>query len=276
MQADYVYLIGGDECPRVKIGHSRSPEHRLAEFKTGFPFRMRVLWRHGGGAALERALHERFQRYRREGEWFEFGDIDAVTAISAATAELWESGAVDGRVRKRRFPTIINLNGLWIAYLAPGGVETKSFPGESDQNIPGLHAGFAACTAVNDAGNSRCPDTIGGYEYRPGQKYISPPEIEAIEFEGGWIISARLQLDALELDRWLRQRCRAHASPLHNMWCLPEWEPVDVAKHQPNIYTSKPDWPEESNNRWRVRLARMRALTDDRTSGVSAPSASTP
>ena len=39
----------------------------------------------------------------------------------------------------------------------------------------------------------------------------------------GWIAGTSLQLDAVEPDRWSRQRCPAHASPRYQMWCPPEW-----------------------------------------------------
>jgi hypothetical protein len=45
----------------------------------------------------------------------------------------------------------------------------------------------------------------------------------------GWIVGTSLQLDAVELDL---QRCPAHASPRYRMWCLPEWEALDVCKHR--------------------------------------------
>lgn len=240
MPADYVYVIGGDECPRVKIGHSKAPEHRLAEFKTGFPYRMRVLWRHGGGLPLERALHKRFEHQHREGEWFEFGDIDAVSAVSAATVQLWDDGAIDGKKRPKRFPTVISLNGLLIAYLAPGSLGSHHALGKR-QYISGLTAGLAACTAVDDTGQ-RCGNTVGGYGYFGVGQRVPYPESEAIEVEGGWIVGNRLQLDAVELDRWLRQRCRTHVSPLHPMCCLPEWEPLDMTKHQLTLHEKKPDW----------------------------------
>ncbi|MEU7749322.1 GIY-YIG nuclease family protein [Nonomuraea sp. NPDC049158] len=132
MHPSYVYLIGGDECPRVKIGHSKSPEHRLAEFKTGFPYRMRALWRHGGGSRLEYALHKRFERQHREGEWFGFGEADAVAAVSTATAELWDGGAIDGNVQKDFQPPSTSTACSWLSWRPGAWKPTLHGPGRAN------------------------------------------------------------------------------------------------------------------------------------------------
>lgn len=223
----------------MKIGHSKSPEHRLAEFRTVFPYRMRVLWRHGGGLPLERALHKRFEAQHREDEWFEFGDVDAVAAVTAATAELWENGALDGKKRPKRFPTAISLNGLQIAYMAPGGQASQPAWDRSPDTYQGSsQASPGARPSTTHAGGAAT--RLEGMASRASASACRIPRPEAIEFQGGWIVGTRLQLDAVELDRWLRQRCRAHVSPLHHMWRLPEWEPLDVARHQPNVFEEKP------------------------------------
>jgi hypothetical protein len=228
VQPDYVYVIGGKECPRVKIGHSKAPEHRLNEFKTGFPYKMRVLWKCGGGLRLERALHKRFAAQHRELEWFEFGEIDPVSAVSAAASELWESGAVDGKKRAARFPTLMSLNGLLLVYPVSGRKNESAGWGRPEV-VPTHDASRAFCTGVSELG-TRCENPIGPWWY---DRSIRKPEMQrlATTAAGTWAFGIEVLTYPEDLNRWLRQRCWWHSDHLAPAWCAPEWEEYDSTKH---------------------------------------------
>ncbi|GLZ28065.1 hypothetical protein Lesp02_02550 [Lentzea sp. NBRC 105346] len=257
VQPDYVYVIGGNECPRVKIGHSKAPEHRLSEFKTGFPYRMKVLWKHGGGLRLERALHGRFAAERRELEWFEFGDTDAVTAVTTAAAELWEIGTVDGVKRVKRFPTVMSLNGLLITYLAAGR-ETSDTDWRTRSPVvsPSIDASLAYCTAMSDVGQ-RCGHRVGDWH---SDRTLPRPEMKAIETYAGWAVGIEIATDLEDLDRWLRQRCWLHTGHNEPAWCAPDWEEFDAEKHSSvYLYEQMPEWPAKVTKDAAERRARWHA-----------------
>lgn len=52
------------------------------------PLDLSVLWQTEGGPALEAALHRRFKSQRVHGEWFDFGDKDPVTEVTAAVDDI--------------------------------------------------------------------------------------------------------------------------------------------------------------------------------------------
>ncbi|MEU8617355.1 GIY-YIG nuclease family protein [Streptomyces sp. NPDC048623] len=79
-----MYVIGPPGSGRVKIGTSVNPSKRLKELQTGNPDRLEVLWTAPGGRELESALHQTFNAYRIEGEWFDFGAVEPVGAIPRA------------------------------------------------------------------------------------------------------------------------------------------------------------------------------------------------
>lgn len=235
MQVDYVYVIGNDETSLVKIGHSEQPDKRLLQIKTGSPWPLRLLWQHGGGQRLERALHQRFAAQRRNGEWFDFGDADPVATVSAATAELIDSGTVTGKRRTPRLPCLVSLNGCLIVFMAPGRWE-KGVLGFDELKRP-FNPWTAQCTAQSDIGQ-RCENPIVDFmaAYRAGLiKYISV----GFEVKGGWVVCNRIQLDARELERWLRQRCVTHAHSFQ-AWCLPEWEQFDPVRHREMLWPGVP------------------------------------
>lgn len=65
----------------VKIGMSNNIEGRRRELQTGCPFTLIALWATPGGTRLEQRLHQCFADRRREGEWFDFSGLNAVTEI---------------------------------------------------------------------------------------------------------------------------------------------------------------------------------------------------
>lgn len=68
----FIYFIKNERCEVVKIGLSREPLKRLGQLQIGSVDPLQILGVLEGGEAEERALHERFSRYRRRGEWFDF------------------------------------------------------------------------------------------------------------------------------------------------------------------------------------------------------------
>lgn len=73
----FCYLVGivGDDT-YVKIGHSREPYARLADYQAGNPRELKVLALLPGGEVKERELHQKFIKYHTDecvGEWFRKG-----------------------------------------------------------------------------------------------------------------------------------------------------------------------------------------------------------
>ncbi|MEU6071396.1 GIY-YIG nuclease family protein [Streptomyces sp. NPDC047082] len=79
----YVYVMGSDQWPYVKIGYSKDPAKRLWFVQVGSPVRLELLATYEGGRALEAALHRYFAQYRMSGEWFDLGS-KAVERIGVA------------------------------------------------------------------------------------------------------------------------------------------------------------------------------------------------
>lgn len=77
-----VYLIQGDGWSEVKIGHGINALARLKLFQTGNPKRLRILReiKAQDSGKLERLLHDRYDAYRGEGEWFDLPEeiLDAL------------------------------------------------------------------------------------------------------------------------------------------------------------------------------------------------------
>ncbi len=67
-----IYFIQSGSNGPIKIGYSaNSLKRRLAALQTAHPEALYVLGFVEGDRSLERILHQRFQSYRKEGEWFE-------------------------------------------------------------------------------------------------------------------------------------------------------------------------------------------------------------
>jgi len=63
-----VYFLAGGEF--IKIGYSKDPTRRVGELSNSSPVELELLATIPGGHNKERALHERFDKHRRHGEWF--------------------------------------------------------------------------------------------------------------------------------------------------------------------------------------------------------------
>jgi hypothetical protein len=78
----FVYFVGiGDPyTTHVKVGFTRkNPWARMASLQTGCPFKMRLLGFVFGNEGMEAELHDVFDYYRKEGEWFEHSEYVAET-----------------------------------------------------------------------------------------------------------------------------------------------------------------------------------------------------
>lgn len=64
----YVYFIDGGE--HIKIGYSRSLEHRIQKMGTDVPGGVNVLLIQPGTFRTEKVLHRHFAALRHRGEWF--------------------------------------------------------------------------------------------------------------------------------------------------------------------------------------------------------------
>lgn len=102
----FVYFILCAETDRMKIGHAKDVARRFKGLQTGSPGELSVLavWPALNPAALERAMHDRWAKDRRQGEWFQCApDMIHVAERYAYTLEgqrLW-SITGDGPAPKR-------------------------------------------------------------------------------------------------------------------------------------------------------------------------------
>lgn len=73
--SSYIYLIRADGTERYKIGRTdRHPETRLAELnrqQSAYPLLLEYYVEVPDSAVAEEHFHQRYQRYRKHGEWFE-------------------------------------------------------------------------------------------------------------------------------------------------------------------------------------------------------------
>lgn len=85
-----VYIAGSpDGLGVVKIGRTTNLKQRLYRLRSDARRPdLVMLWSVPGGSATEKALHDEFASLRVKGEWFDFGERDAVLAIQAAVREL--------------------------------------------------------------------------------------------------------------------------------------------------------------------------------------------
>lgn len=78
---DNVYFIHCCETNFYKIGHSVTPNKRLATFQTGCPFELELLACCSGGSEFEEELHIKYKAQRTRGEWFSFSDDDVADLL---------------------------------------------------------------------------------------------------------------------------------------------------------------------------------------------------
>jgi hypothetical protein len=64
----HIYFVEAGEF--IKIGYTRSPDHRLHKMRTDLPFEIKVLHMHPGTFKQEKIFHRQFASTRVRGEWF--------------------------------------------------------------------------------------------------------------------------------------------------------------------------------------------------------------
>lgn len=68
----YVYFIEAVGSKHIKIGTTKNIKKRISALSTASPHQLRLCWFEHGDERLESALHTYFDKYRRNGEWFEY------------------------------------------------------------------------------------------------------------------------------------------------------------------------------------------------------------
>lgn len=66
----YVYFVQGMSGGAIKIGYSTDPELRLKNLQTSYPDTLKILCLIPGNEKREKSYHDRFYKYRLNGEWF--------------------------------------------------------------------------------------------------------------------------------------------------------------------------------------------------------------
>jgi hypothetical protein len=69
-----IYLIKCTETNTCKIGYTSSPENRLCQLQTGNPFALELVATISGSISDEKLLHQKFDKFRLKGEWFEYAE----------------------------------------------------------------------------------------------------------------------------------------------------------------------------------------------------------
>ena len=84
----FVYFIKSDNG-LVKIGKSAHPERRLRELKTGAASKLKLVETiySEDVSGLEKRLHLRYKRRRKNGEWFELSHEEAVEELYGVSEE---------------------------------------------------------------------------------------------------------------------------------------------------------------------------------------------
>ncbi len=59
---------------RIKIGYAIDPTQRIPSIQTSSPFDLEVLLIIDGNYDRERELHQKFETFRKSGEWFEYSE----------------------------------------------------------------------------------------------------------------------------------------------------------------------------------------------------------
>jgi len=113
--AGHVYLVGSPRFKWYKIGKSSNAAIRVTELGILMPFRIEVIavWRAENHHALERLLHEKYGKFRINGEWFSFTDkqikailshlAQASTVVATRFSNVEDDVAPEGKVIRIKF-----------------------------------------------------------------------------------------------------------------------------------------------------------------------------
>ena len=70
-----IYLITNKASNTCKIGYSRTPQQRIKELQTSNPFKLNLDFIINGDFTREKEIHNLFNNYRLNGEWFNLNDL---------------------------------------------------------------------------------------------------------------------------------------------------------------------------------------------------------
>lgn len=85
-----VYVIGQQQSSIAKIGVTGGDlRKRLKSIQTGSPIKLEVLWWFFASPEDEQRLHEEFDEFRLEGEWFDFQGEEPDILVQCAATRLW-------------------------------------------------------------------------------------------------------------------------------------------------------------------------------------------
>jgi hypothetical protein len=77
--SNYIYFIGDDYSHYVKIGKTTNIKKRLSVLQTASPYTLKVLFLiEDKYSTLEGHFHDRYERYRLKGEWFDKYILDDI------------------------------------------------------------------------------------------------------------------------------------------------------------------------------------------------------
>lgn len=213
----FVYVIGHDGNNVVKIGKADDVGDRLAGIQRMCPVKLHLRTQFDGGYELETALHRHFKHLRSHGEWFDFGDLDPVTEITAAAVEAMARLSAKRELRLERERAIRERGQSWAPAIVDGRLLVFRVNGGTDP-------GMAQCVALART-RKRCMRTLGDYEDKnPDREWTVPGH-------GSVDCASHGEGDAEETARWLLQRCRHHADADWPVVGEPEWEVFDPKRH---------------------------------------------
>lgn len=74
----FLYLVKDNASNRIKIGITTNHKERLRSLNTIVPYGITIIsiFSSNRYKELERDVHERYKNKRRNGEWFEFNEVD--------------------------------------------------------------------------------------------------------------------------------------------------------------------------------------------------------
>lgn len=120
-----VYFIQAGETGPVKIGIADDVAERLRALQTAHWELLHVRHVFDGGAAKERAFHERYKAHRLRGEWFDAAILVSVEDIDAALGEQRPCNQLGeylsaNSITVARFGAMIGVEGASVARYATG------------------------------------------------------------------------------------------------------------------------------------------------------------
>ncbi|MGW8380848.1 GIY-YIG nuclease family protein [Actinacidiphila sp. SB3-2] len=106
-------LVGSLDARPVKIGTTNDLAERLRDLHVGSPVPLHVMWQTRGGRNLERALHQRFAAYRKDGvcstsarivPWRSSPPSPSAWAPASSHTTTWRAGTFSPRTRRSLRP----------------------------------------------------------------------------------------------------------------------------------------------------------------------------